>query len=115
MTIARTAVVCLALALSACGGSDDTAQSGNAAVAAAKEKPDIPVSMKDRDPEAYRGNVGSVMSRVPPERQEDFKRLMACRVRQAAAEGKPVVVDAKYLSELLVKLNNDPDALLGCE
>lgn len=115
MTIARTAVVCLALALSACGGSDEPDQTGNAAVAMKKERPDVPISMKERDPEAYRGNVGSVMSRVPPEKQEDFKKLMACKVKQAADAGKPVVVDAKYLSDLLAKLEGDPDALLGCE
>lgn len=115
MTIARTAVVCLALALSACGGSDGADPASNAAAVTKKERPDVPISMKERDPEAYRGNVGSVMSRVPPEKQEDFKKLMACKVKQAAAAGKPVVVDAKYLSDLLARLNNDPDALLGCE
>ena len=114
MLMARTALVALALGLSACGGSDE-AVPANVQTAAKKERPDVPIPMKERDPEAYRGNVGSVMSMVPPEKQEEFKKLMSCKVRQAAAAGKPVIVNTAFLAGLLRDLKTNPDALLGCE
>jgi hypothetical protein len=114
MKMTRTVLAGLLLSLAACGGQADETQAA-AEAPAKKERPDVPVSLKERDPEAYRGNVGSVMSQVPPEKQEDFKKLMACKVKQAAAAGRPVVVDTAFSAQLLLKLNTDPDALLGCE
>jgi hypothetical protein len=114
MWMARTALAALVLGLSACGPTGDEGRAETNAVAK-KQRPDVPVSMKERDPEAYRRNVGSVMAEVPAEKQEDFKKLMACKVRQAAAAGKPVVVNTVFLAGLLKDLNTNPDALLGCE
>jgi len=115
MKMTRTVLAGLLLSLAACGGGQPEDAGTNVQAPVRKERPDVPVSLKERDPEAYRGNVGSVMSQVPPEKQEDFKKLMACKVQQGAAAGKPVIVDTAFLTQLLAKLNTDSDALLGCE
>jgi predicted small lipoprotein YifL len=115
MKIASAVAAAAALiALSACGEGSPAEQQGPAAKVAAKPKDDAPVSLKDRDPVAYRSNLGSVMAQVTPSQQNDFQTLMACTVKKAADKGEPAVVSAAMASELLHKVQTDPHALDAC-
>lgn len=113
MKIARTALAGLILTLGACGSSGD--MSGKVDEPPKREKADVPVSMKERDPEAYRRNVGSAMADLPEDRRQDFQKLMVCTIKKGTAEGKPVIVDSNLSRSLIEKLRSDPNAMLGCE
>ncbi len=103
--------IALALMIGACGSRDDR----DAGEVAPVRRQESPVPLAERDPVAYRGNVGSAMSEVPPSMQQQFQRLLACTIQKGAKSGKPVVVNADLTRALVAKIKSDRNALLGCE
>lgn len=114
MRSALAALACAAAALTGCGQGAPTAETEQAGVDKGREQAP-PAPLRERDPEAYKGNAGSVMSQIPAEKRERFRRLLECRVKRDSEAGRTVVVDATLLRGVLLQLERNPKAMLGCE
>lgn len=115
-----TAAAVALLMLCSCGSNQDADAGGAKKTDVAAQKTaaapkEAPVPLKDRDPEAYKGNLGSVMASVPEDRRADFQALLTCTMKQNAKRGRPAVLNAKIASDVLLKVMKDNRALEGCE
>lgn len=87
-----------ALALTACGDKAEQAPKP-----APVEKT---TSLQDRDPQAYKDNVGSAMAEVPEASRQDIPRAIGCIVSRPDASGRKPVLSAALVREVTEKLKN---------
>jgi hypothetical protein len=88
----------LALALAACGGK---AEDPPKPAPVEKTK-----SLQERDPQAYKDNVGSAMKEVPEASRQDIPRAISCVVSRPDATGRKPVLSAALVREITDKLKN---------
>ena len=118
MTTQRTAatlvVAVLALTAGACGRTPDGRTQDGSATAPVR-KAGRPETLAQRDPQAYRDNVGSAMAEAPESLRGDLRQAIGCTLQQAQAAGAPRALDAGLIRDIVARLKGGSSAAQICQ
>lgn len=73
-----------------------------------------PVPLAIRDPEAYKGNIGSAMNEIPESMRGELQRLLACKIQKDVQQGGQKPLNAEMIRTLTAELEANPQAAVDC-
>lgn len=98
----------LAIALAACGGKPPEEAPKTAPVEKVK-------TLEERDPQAYKDNIGSAMNEVPEAYRAEFSRALSCTLSTGGDDGKRGVLTAALVREVTAKIKAGQTADTICQ